>query len=123
MEEFEDFPNKVWWDIEKHFIEKMLMVCTYSDNHERTYSDTHMIIIISIRQEPNKYRLRVNISSGVYTNRKFSGSVSLDNLDSIVDKIYNLVSTQGGDNKETLNEWNEIKKPEIRDIKINNLLK
>ena len=125
MDEFEDFPDKVWWELDSHFMDIMLMECTfpfgptYPDLCERTYRDGHIILMIEIKQEQNGWKMRVNISS----QKRFSGSVSLENLDSIVDKIYNLVLTQGGDNKDILNEWREIKKPEIRDNKINNLLK
>lgn len=126
MDEFEDFPDKVWWELDSHFVDIMLMECTaYPDFCERTYKDGHMTIRIEIKKpllwklaKPNDYSLRVNISS----KKRFSGSVALENLDSIVEKIYNLVLTQGGDNKDILNEWKELKKPEIRDNKINKLL-
>jgi hypothetical protein len=123
MEEFEDFPNRIWWDIEKHFVEKMLMECTFSDPLERTYRDNHMVIIIAINHniyQDVEFGIRVLIS---FKNKRFSKSAKLENYDSIIEKIYNLVLLEGGDNREILNEWEEIKKPEIRDIKINKLLK
>lgn len=125
--EYEDFPLSIWNDIENHFIGIMQMRCVNDfDDSEKTFNDNHITMIISIGNRASELRkdghiaIRIVIKSW-NTSKSFSKTRFFDMSESIIDFIYNTVKYDGGTNSDILENWKEIKKPELRDIKLNNL--
>jgi hypothetical protein len=117
MNDFDEFPHIVWWEIEKYFIDKMMMRCTYLESDERTYSDDFITIIISIKFPENKMRLNIGGNS---IFKKFSKSFIIVNYTDIISTIFKVVKSEGNS---ILNDWVDLKKSDIRNTKINQLLK
>ncbi len=134
MIEIEEFPLVMWHDIEKHFVEIMCMKCDYDAEFEKTYSDNHITMIVSIagktpndltsdKNDPDWGIIPIRITIKNWRSQKsFSRTDLFDSTsENIVDHIYNMVYYKGDNNRDILNEWREIKKPEIRDIKLGKL--
>lgn len=130
MIESNEFPPIFWWCIHKHFGEQMFMNLTYDTDFEKTYQDNHITIIFSvvsndmtIRSSSNNkeyIKLRINIKN--WKNKSgFSSTYDVYDTSNVVSEIYYRVSQSGGDSRDILNDWKELKKPEIRDLKLGEL--
>ena len=123
MIEVEEFPISMWHDIEKHFVEIMCMKCDYDMDTEKTYSDNHITMIVSIAGKISNGILPVRLTIKNWrTSRSFSRTDLFDTVsENIISHIYNTVYNKGDNNRDILNDWKEVKKPEIRDIKLGKL--
>lgn len=113
--------------LDDHFERDMMMQCVKQEN-ERHYNDNevYMIFIVNIPEESDwdVDSLRILIRNWS-TKKQFSKDVKIEsklNKKELVNFIKESVYQNSGvESRDILNDWYEIKKVEIRDIKISNL--
>jgi hypothetical protein len=113
--------------LDDHFERDMMMECVKEEN-ERHYTDKelYIIFVVNMPEESNwdVEVLRILIRNW-RTNNSFSKNVAIEsklNKKELVNFIKESVYQNSGvESRDILNDWYEIKKVEIRDIKISNL--
>lgn len=113
--------------LDDHFERYMMMQCVKQEN-ERHYNDNevYMIFIVNMPEESDwdVDSLRILIRNWS-TKKQFSKDVKIEsklNKKELVNFIKESVYQNSGvESRDILNDWYEIKKVEIRDIKISNL--
>jgi hypothetical protein len=113
--------------LDDHFERDMMMECVKEEN-ERHYTDKelYIIFVVNMPEESNwdVEVLRILIRNWM-TNNSFSKNVAIEsklNKKELVNFIKESVYQNSGvESRDILNDWYEIKKVEIRDIKISNL--
>ena len=109
--------------LDDHFERDMMMECVKEEN-ERHYTDKELYIIFVVNMPEEFEVLRILIRNW-RTNNSFSKNVAIEsklNKKELVNFIKESVYQNSGvESRDILNDWYEIKKVEIRDIKISNL--
>ena len=113
--------------LDDHFERDMMMECVKEEN-ERHYTDKELYIIFVVNMpEESDWdvdSLRILIRNW-RTKKQFSKDVKIEsklNKKELVNFIKESVYQNSGvESRDILNNWYEIKKVEIRDIKISNL--
>ena len=113
--------------LDDHFESDMMMEC-FKEENERHYNDKelYIIFVVNMPEESNwdVDSLRILIRNW-RTKKQFSKDVKIEsklNKKELVNFIKESVYQNSGvESRDILNDWYEIKKVEIRDIKISNL--
>jgi hypothetical protein len=127
--------DKFFEILDNHFVNKMRMdvFISHSNSNERKYQDSHLTMIFLVNipgnlmgQFPDGF-VRIVMRSWE-PKKSFSKNLSLsffdvEKPDSVIENIKQAVYTNSGvESRDFLNDWYEIKKVELRDIKIDEIL-